>query len=133
MAEAQQQLRKEKAGATTGKTAGKQAEGKPGRLRVVSRGRAPKDGVELLRQLADRRVGRISKRLADLLEAKALKGDLASTRVLVGLAERKKPVAQVEKKQYGPTLAQQLEAEPEWVRPAEEDDEPWGSASNPAA
>jgi hypothetical protein len=57
--------------------------------------------------------------LADLLTEKALKGDLASTRVLVGLAERKKPRAEPVKKRRGPSLAEQLAAEPQWQEPAE--------------
>src|ERR1035437_7673324 len=73
-----------------------------------------KDGAERLRQAADRRVGRISEKLADLLTEKALKGDLASARVLFGLAERKKPIQELVKKRRGPGLAARLAAEPEW-------------------
>ena len=75
---------------------------------------ARKDGAERLRQAADRRVGRISEKLADLLTNKALAGDLASARVLFGLAERKKPMQEPEKKRRGAGLAARWAAEPEW-------------------
>lgn len=73
-----------------------------------------KDGAERLRQAADRRVGRISEKLADLLTEKALAGDLACARALFGLAERKKPIQESVKKRRGPGLAARLAAEPEW-------------------
>ena len=75
---------------------------------------ACKDGAERLRLAADKRVGRISEKLADLLSNNALAGDLASARVLVGLAERKKPIQEPVKKRRGPGLAARLAAEPEW-------------------
>jgi hypothetical protein len=59
-------------------------------------------------------VGRISEKLADLLTNKALAGDLASARVLFGLAERKKPMQEPVKKRRGPGLAARWAAEPEW-------------------
>jgi hypothetical protein len=66
-------------------------------------------------------VGRHSKELADLLTGKALKGDLASTRVLVGLAERKKPEPEPARKRSWPTMAMRLAAEPPWKGEQEED------------
>jgi VIT1/CCC1 family predicted Fe2+/Mn2+ transporter len=75
---------------------------------------ACKDGAERLRQAADKRVGWNSEELADLLTAKALKGDLASTRVLVTLAASKKPLPERVKKRHGLSLAQRLAAEPQW-------------------
>jgi hypothetical protein len=42
-----------------------------------------------LQELADRHLCRDSRRIADVLMAKALKGDRASTKLLVQLAERK--------------------------------------------
>jgi hypothetical protein len=85
------------------------------RRRERAKGKTPrKDGAERLHQAADRRVGRISEKLADLLTEKALKGDLASARVLFGLAERKKPIQDLVKKRRGPGLAERLAAEPEW-------------------
>jgi hypothetical protein len=86
------------------------------------RGRAGKDGAEQLKRAADKRVGRNSEVLADLLTKKALEGDLASARVLVGLAERKKPREKQVKKRRGPSLAERLVAEPEWQGPHEEKD-----------
>jgi superfamily I DNA/RNA helicase len=62
-----------------------------------------KSGVERLQQAADRRVGKNSEELADLLTAKALKGKLANTRFLVGLAEGKKPSEKPNKKRRGPS------------------------------
>jgi hypothetical protein len=94
---------------------------KKGRPERASREKtARKSGAERLRQAADRRVGRNSKKLADLLTEKALKGDLASTKVLVGLAERKKPSQEPAKKRRGPSLAEQLAAEPQWVEEQED-------------
>jgi hypothetical protein len=88
--------------------------------RAVRKAVASEDGAERLRQAADRQVGMNSEKLVDLLTQKALDGDLASTRVLVGLAEGKKPRAKPAKKRRGVSLAGQLEAEPEWKAPAEE-------------
>lgn len=73
-----------------------------------------RDGAERLRLAADKRVGRNSEKLADLLTEKALAGDLASAKVLVGLAEGKKPQPEIKKKRRGPSLAEQLAAEPQW-------------------
>jgi hypothetical protein len=81
---------------------------------------ARKNGAERLRQAADRRVGRNSEELADLLTKKALAGDLASTKVLVALAEQKKPSPEPKKKRRGPSRAEQLAAEPEWRGEGEE-------------
>ena len=93
MAEA---LRVLSADVTKEKTSSITKERRPGRAR---RGKAArKSGAERLRQLADKRVGRHSKELADLLTGKALKGDLANIRALVGLAEGKKPRAAPVKK-----------------------------------
>ena len=92
--------------------------------KVVKRARrgstARKDGAEQLRQAADRRVSRISEKLADLLEGKALEGDLASTRVLFGLAERKQPIPAPVKRRRGPSPAERLAAQPQWQGEEEE-------------
>jgi superfamily I DNA/RNA helicase len=79
--------------------------------------------VERLQQAADRRVGKNSEELADLLTAKALKGKLANTRFLVGLAEGKKPSETPNKKRRGPSEAQRLAMESEWSEPSEPDEE----------
>jgi hypothetical protein len=76
---------------------------------------ACRDGAERLRWAADRRLGRNSAKLADLLTKNALKGDLASTKVLLGLAEGKKPIP--EKKGPVRSLALRLAAEPQCERP----------------
>ncbi len=73
---------------------------------------APLDGSEQLRQAADREVSRNSEKLAAALVKKALKGDLASTKVLVALADGKKPIEA--QKQCGPSLAEHWEQEPQW-------------------
>jgi hypothetical protein len=84
----------------------------------ASRGKpARKDGVERLRREADKLVWRDSKELAGLLSAKALKGDLPSTKTLVGLAEGKKPRPEPVKKRRGLSQAEQLMAEPQWQGP----------------
>ena len=109
MAVTQQETRADNASRRKGRTT---------KHKVVKRARrgsaARKDGAEQLRQAADRRVSRISEKLADLLEGKALEGDLASTKVLFGLAERKKPMQERVKKRRGPGLAARWAAEPEW-------------------
>jgi len=108
----------EKSGITSGTTKkgpGKKAGGRPTR----------KSGAALLRKLADRQVALNSKKLTDVLTRKALAGDLASTRMLVGLAERKEAEPKPEKKWRGLSLAQELAMEPEWVGPPEEIPENW--------
>jgi hypothetical protein len=114
MAEKQRKTSRKKASGKTGVATSE------GPLEEAVREAAPdEDGAERLRQAADRRVGMNSEKLVDLLTQKALDGDLASTRVLVGLAEGKKPRAKPAKKRRGVSLAGQLEAEPEWKAPAE--------------
>jgi hypothetical protein len=78
------------------------------------------DGAERLRQAADKQVGKNSEKLVGLLAKKALEGDLASTRVLVGLAERKNPQAKPATKRHGTSQAERLVAEPEWQEEEEE-------------
>lgn len=85
---------------------------------AIRKKEANQDGAEQLRQEADKQVGLNSEKLADLLAQKALEGDLASTKMLLGLAENKKPRAKPGKKRRGPSLAEQLTAEPEWQEPA---------------
>jgi hypothetical protein len=70
-----------------------------------------KSGAERLRCAADRRVGKNSEKLADLLTAKALAGDLAYAKALVGLADGKKPEPV---RRRGIDLLSWLESEPEW-------------------
>jgi hypothetical protein len=79
--------------------------------------------VERLRRAVDKRVGKNSEKLADVLTAKALKGKLSTTRFMVGLAEGKKPEEKAAKKRRGPSAAERFEMEPEWVEPSEEDEE----------
>lgn len=81
--------------------------------------KAPKDGAERLRQAADKRVGRNSEKLAELLETKALSGNLDSLKVLVMLAERKKPSPEPVKKPRRPGIAHQWAAEPAWRKEQE--------------
>jgi len=117
MAATKQTLRTENASKTTSRTT---------KDKVVQRARrrskSRKDGAEQMRRAADRRVGRISEQLADLLEGKALKGDLASAKVLFGLAERKKPIPEPVKKRRGLSPAERLAAQPQW-QGKEEDEE----------
>lgn len=112
-----QELRTGKARGTTGKTTRK----KRGK-REKKRDQGPSgeetavlDGVEQLRQAVDRRLGRNSEELANLLEAKALQGDLATTKAMVGIAEKKKPAEKPVMKRVGPSLAERWEAEQRWV------------------
>jgi hypothetical protein len=124
-----------KAGKASGKTWGK---GEHSRLhwmrqweietgqRMSTRNRVSTDGAERLRRAADKKVGRNSAKLAEVLTKKALAGDLASARMLLALAEAKKPVPA--KKSKGPTLAEwlllDLKENGEFKGPKEEK-EPW--------
>jgi hypothetical protein len=108
MAVAQQELRSDNASRKTGRTT------KSRRRERADRNTARKDGAEQLHQAADRRLGRISEKLAELLTNKALEGDLASARVLFGLAERKKPIQEPVKKRRGPGPAARFAVEPAW-------------------
>jgi len=108
MSVVQQELSSDNASRKTGSTT------KP-RRRERECGKKPrKDGAERLHQAADKRVGRISEKLAELLTNKAMAGDLASAKVLFGLAERKKPSPEPVKRRRGPGLAERWAAEPEW-------------------
>jgi hypothetical protein len=92
-----------------------------GRARRESPSR--KDGAERLRQAADKRVLRNSEKLADLLTARALEGDLASAKTLIGLAAAKKPIPEPVKKRPEFSYAEKLANEPQWVGKAEDEDE----------
>ena len=81
--------------------------------RASRKGPAGKDGVERLRRAADRRVGRDSEKLAELLSEKALQGDLASAKVLVALADGKKPAPAKQESAFKSLIAN-LAAEPDW-------------------
>lgn len=118
MAQALQELSSTNAEAKTGRTT--EGEGpKRARRKYASR----KDGAERLRQAADKRVNEISEQLADLLKRKALEGDLASAKTLIGLAAAKKPIPEPVKKQSEPSYADKLSKEPKWVGRAEGEDE----------
>ena len=108
---------------TRAKTSGTTESSEPKRARRESASR--KDGVELLRQAANKRVARNSEKLADLLEEKALKGDLASAKTLVALADGRKPLPEKVKKRRELTYAQQLKKEPQWQGKAEDEDDDW--------
>jgi len=72
------------------------------------------DGAELLRRALDKRLAKDSERLAGVLTGKALHGDLASTKMLVGLAEGKRLQTEPVTDPRGPSLAELLTAEPKW-------------------
>jgi hypothetical protein len=115
MAVTQHEMKADIASKKTGRTSKHKA------VKRASRGSAArKDGAEQLRQAADKRVSRISEKLADLLEGKALEGDLASTKVLFGLAEHKQPIPAPVKRRRGLSPAERLAAEPQWQGEEEE-------------
>ena len=94
-------------------------QGKNGELRVVTKKprakpvkRARKIGVEQLRKEADNVLRRKSKKLAVLLGEKAMTGDLNTVKVLVGLAEKKKPEPE-RKPEVGPVKERPLTA---WIK-----------------
>jgi len=112
MAEARHELGK---GETRGKqssTTNNGARGRAGRQRAGC-----VDGVEQLRWAADSRLHRNWRELADLLTDKALHGDLASAKALVGLAEGKKPRPKPVKGGRLLSGAARLAAEPRWQAP----------------
>jgi hypothetical protein len=113
MAVAKQVLRSDK----TRRKSGKTTKTKRGE-RASGEETAPLDGAECLRQAVDRRLARNSEKLADLLEAMALEGDLATTKAMVVLADGKKP--EPVKKRRGPSQAELLEMEPPWPGEREE-------------
>ena len=106
MAEVQRELRKKK-------KASKKAAGNGTEPEKPVRG----SGVERLKKAADRQVARKSSELAELLMNKALEGKVESARLLVTLAEKKKPQDKPQKKRHGVKLIDLLESEPEWVEP----------------
>ena len=86
-------------------------------------GIVPKGGktLEQLRREADIRVGRNAAKLAELLTDSALKGDLNSTKTLVGWAEKKKPVAAVKKgTSFLERLTKTLKSQGDWKGPMDE-------------
>jgi hypothetical protein len=80
--------------------------------------RARKNGLELLRKDADNVLRRKSKALTNLLCEKALKGDLNTVKVLLGLAEKKKQEREQEltpvKEDPMMKLVKRLKSEPHW-------------------
>jgi hypothetical protein len=118
MAQARKELSASNAEAKTGGTTGSEG---PKRLRRKYTSR--KDGAERLRQAADKRLNEISEVLADLLKNKALEGDLASAKTLIGLASAKKPIPERVKKQPEFSYADKLAKEPQWVGKMEGEDE----------
>jgi hypothetical protein len=107
----------------SGKTGSATTNKKQRAARTGGEKRARKDGAEQLRRAADKRVGRISEKLADLLETEALAGHLDSLKVLVALAGAKKPRPAPVKKPRRPSLALRLTAEPRWQEKQEENGE----------
>lgn len=126
MAEIRQELRTKKLKRKTGGTTDDAAREEVGRRqkRASKKKTAHTDGAERLRQAADRRVGRNANKLANLLTEKALAGSLADTKVLVALAERKKPAPKPERPRRPilPWTAAELEAQPQWEGPPPEED-----------
>jgi hypothetical protein len=114
MAEVQQEsIRDKSRGKKSGRTK-KAAPAKASREKT-----AVVDGIELLRQAADRQIGRSPTKFADVLSTRAKAGDVPSLRVLVMLAERKKPRAEPVKKPRRRSQALELALEPEWQGPEE--------------
>ena len=94
--------------------------------RMSTRNRVRTNGAERLRVAADKKVGRNSAKLADVLTKKALAGDLGCAKVLLALAEARKP--EPAKKLRGPTLAEwlllDLKENGQW-KGGKKEKEPW--------
>jgi hypothetical protein len=121
MAAADVVLATDEVGGKTGSRTSKQRKRK--RALVVKRART--GGVGRLFDEADKLVGESAGELANLFKEAALKGHIASTKMLVDLAVRKKPrAAPVKKKPQGMTLAQRwmedLREHGEWKGEQEE-------------
>jgi len=82
--------------------------------------------TERVRRAAARAVGRNCRELTQMLLGKALKGDLASAKMLLELAEQMKS-----KKKKGPSAVERLLLEPVWEEPPESDDAPGTGCSAP--
>jgi len=87
--------------------------------------------TERLQRHAARLVMQNSGTLSDALLEKAKKGDVSSIRLLIRLAERKRPRAKPVKKPRGLTWAQQLALDPPWQGPIPGDEERWGMSPGP--
>jgi len=93
---------------------------------AVEQQRSRGNGLEKLKRAVNRRLGRDSETLADLLLEKAKEGKAEDVRLLVTLAERKqerKP--EVKKKRQRPSWAELLASEPEWVEEKPEVGDVW--------
>ncbi len=86
------------------------------------------NGLKRLKRAADRRLGRASETLADMLLEKAHEGKVDSTRLLVNLAEGKKerkPREKKKKKSQTSLWVEQLCSEPEYVEEKPEVGDVW--------
>jgi hypothetical protein len=63
---------------------------------------ARRDGAERLRQEADKVVYKITKKLAKLLEEKALAGNMTGIKTLVSLSDKKKALPEKARKERSP-------------------------------
>jgi len=88
------------------------------RERAGRRSGARRSGAALLRCAVDRQVSRNSKTLAKLLTEEALKGDLATTKVLLALAERYQTCDGPAKNRREMSLAINLAKLEKWDEPA---------------
>ena len=77
----------------------------------------PGEGAEWLRCAIDKLVGQECGRIAKALVEKTIAGNMTGARLLVELSGAKNPLNRPVKKRRGPTLAQQLAAEPQWTGP----------------
>jgi hypothetical protein len=86
------------------------------------------NGLKRLKRAADRRLGRASETLADMLLENAKEGKVDSTRLLVTLAERetlRKPLGKKKKKSETSLWVEQLCSEPEYVEEKPEVGDVW--------
>ena len=96
------------------------------RKRNAGAGRTARtSGAERLRRAANKKVGRKSDELAEALLNKALKGDVASTKALVDLADGMKPEPARKRDglSYAQLLMADLEENGEWKGEWEDGDE----------
>lgn len=89
------------------------------------------DGAEQLKQAAESVIGKNSRKIAEVLLKKTIKGDISSAKLLLTLAESKKKKEDEDKRKregeerrrQNSFLLQRLATEPQWEGPEPEDDD----------
>lgn len=92
--------------------------------------RSNKNGADLLKQAADRELVKIAEKVAVQLKEKALDGDVASVKTLVGFSEERKAAAKPRKSGRNMAFIKQLESDVQWEWPKEEEEYIWRDSTD---